>query len=360
MKKFEKIFFSMIAMIMMVAVGSVFTSCSNDDDDFRVPAQEAQLDQALGQDSITTRSMNTVVYTLYSGVPTSTLDNYYGHIFQDRTFVGWKNENNYFYVPNNSGGHPYTYSSYSNLSYENFWNGNCGLAAYVMARAIAYPSSMFGLTHGYQTTQRKKGAKLYCETSMRLHREINSYNFTEPWMKDIYEGLAAGTSSYISDQQYILNPLSATAGATSGFVSPTYQYPKTDTGKNQFKTELETCLAANKPFMCIVGINPASHPIQSHNIDRQDVVFTEDNFPYSTDLTNTNYLKGNGSGHYIVVVGMLKAFGPTWDDFLPDETVIKFIDPYWNAEIIWETSYTKLVNAAVVASNGHINGFGFR
>lgn len=33
MKKFEKIFFSMIAMIMMVAVGSVFTSCTNDDDE---------------------------------------------------------------------------------------------------------------------------------------------------------------------------------------------------------------------------------------------------------------------------------------------------------------------------------------
>jgi len=32
MKKFEKIFFSMIAMIMIVAVGSVFTSCTNDDD----------------------------------------------------------------------------------------------------------------------------------------------------------------------------------------------------------------------------------------------------------------------------------------------------------------------------------------
>ncbi len=52
MKKFEKIFFSMIAMIMMVAVGSVFTSCTNDDDDFRVPAQETQLDQALSQDSV--------------------------------------------------------------------------------------------------------------------------------------------------------------------------------------------------------------------------------------------------------------------------------------------------------------------
>ena len=32
MKKLEKIFFSMIAMIMLVAVGSVFTSCTNDDD----------------------------------------------------------------------------------------------------------------------------------------------------------------------------------------------------------------------------------------------------------------------------------------------------------------------------------------
>lgn len=52
MKKFEKIFFSMIAMIMMVAVESVFISCTNDDDDFRVPAQETQLDQAFNQDSV--------------------------------------------------------------------------------------------------------------------------------------------------------------------------------------------------------------------------------------------------------------------------------------------------------------------
>lgn len=64
MKKLEKIFFSMIAMIMMVAVGSVFTSCSSDDDDFRVPAQETLLDQALGQDSLApmTRGMMTVTY----------------------------------------------------------------------------------------------------------------------------------------------------------------------------------------------------------------------------------------------------------------------------------------------------------
>ena len=63
MKKFEKIFFSMIAMIMMVAVGSVFTSCSNDDDDFPVTT-ETQLDQALGQDSVApmTRGISSVTY----------------------------------------------------------------------------------------------------------------------------------------------------------------------------------------------------------------------------------------------------------------------------------------------------------
>lgn len=75
MKKFEKIFFSMIAMIMMVAVGSVFTSCSNDDDDFPVTAQETQLDQALGQDSVApmTRSMS------YSIAIAQTLKNRYLH-----------------------------------------------------------------------------------------------------------------------------------------------------------------------------------------------------------------------------------------------------------------------------------------
>lgn len=77
MKKFEKIFFSMIAMIMMVAVGSVFTSCTNDDDDFPVPAQETQLDQALDQDSVApmTRAMNS------TGEVTTTRKNWYynGH-----------------------------------------------------------------------------------------------------------------------------------------------------------------------------------------------------------------------------------------------------------------------------------------
>lgn len=60
MNKFEKIFVSLIAMIMLVAVGSVFTSCSNDDDDFRVPAQAQQLEQSLDQDSVApmTRSIS--------------------------------------------------------------------------------------------------------------------------------------------------------------------------------------------------------------------------------------------------------------------------------------------------------------
>lgn len=62
MKKFGKIIILMIAMIMMVAVGSVFTSCTNDDDDFRVPAQESQFKQNLGQDSVSsyTRSLTTL------------------------------------------------------------------------------------------------------------------------------------------------------------------------------------------------------------------------------------------------------------------------------------------------------------
>lgn len=60
MKKFEKIFFSMIAMIMMVAVGSVFTSCTNDDDDFPVTAHETQLDQALDQDTVASMTRSTL------------------------------------------------------------------------------------------------------------------------------------------------------------------------------------------------------------------------------------------------------------------------------------------------------------
>ena len=69
MKKFEKIFFSMIAMIMMMAVGSVFTSCTNDDDDFRVPAQEAQLDQALGQDSVASMTRGITLLSPLSSTP---------------------------------------------------------------------------------------------------------------------------------------------------------------------------------------------------------------------------------------------------------------------------------------------------
>lgn len=63
MKKFGKIIILMITMIMVMTVGSVFTSCSNDDDDFRVPAQESQFDQALGQDSVAPITRGTATYT---------------------------------------------------------------------------------------------------------------------------------------------------------------------------------------------------------------------------------------------------------------------------------------------------------
>lgn len=85
MKKFEKIFFSMIAMIMMVAVGSVFTSCTNDDDDFPVTVHETQLDQALGQDTVAsmTRSVSSLSdWNYIDGDATSCL-------LQHSTHSGW-------------------------------------------------------------------------------------------------------------------------------------------------------------------------------------------------------------------------------------------------------------------------------
>jgi len=121
MKKFEKIFFSMIAMIMMVAVGSVFTSCTNDDDDFRVPAQETQLDQALDQDSVApmTRAMNVTWYRVtntiknryYSGFNSAT-NNTPSNAYNNPVHVGFYSAYNATYNASNS------YSSTLNNLYD--------------------------------------------------------------------------------------------------------------------------------------------------------------------------------------------------------------------------------------------------
>lgn len=360
MKEFKLFILSCFAIICVALFGSVFASCSNDDDLLLVGDSQTELVSSFAQDSVKALTRNSAVYTLYVGVPQTSLLHHYGHIYQDRTFYGWTTESNYYYLPNNSAGHPYTNSGYNSLSYYLKYNKNCGVAAYVMARAIAYPASMFGLSDGYTVQKKKLGAQLYCETSMRLHREISSYNFGTPWIADIYNGLAKGGPNYISDEQFINNHSNPQKGTTSGFVSNVCSYPKTTTGLNNFRSELESCLSAGKPFMMIVGINDNNHPIKINGETRDSADYNRYTYPYTKDLSSYNYLKSNGEAHYIVIVGMDKAFGPTWDDFLPDETKVYFLDPYWNCEVIWETTYTKLMIAANVSSLKNYNGFGFK
>ena len=81
MKKFEKIFFSMIAMIMMVTVGSVFTSCTNDDEQFPICSIETDFDNA---EPLTRSTTSTTYYV------SSTYKNAYKHIKQpDGTSCSW-------------------------------------------------------------------------------------------------------------------------------------------------------------------------------------------------------------------------------------------------------------------------------
>lgn len=180
---------------------------------------------------------------------------------------------------------------------------------------------------------------------MRLKQMRPSYDFGSPQIMDIYEGLAKGSLNTVSDEKFITNPNSPSVGVSTNFVDNKCAHSTAAL----YKTALESCLQRQRPFVSIVRVSPSAHPIGPANRQTQYDSYSN---------TNTgNYISTSGGGHYIVIVGMNKVFDDNWNLDL-NQTTIYFLDPYWNAKALWETTYSKLVNS-VQSAGVSFNGFGF-
>lgn len=331
---------------MIVCLAISFSSCKKEDY-ASSELSESSIYRDLQIDTIGEESTRDVSYYIYKGISATTLFNYYGHVFQDRTFVGWKNENTYTYTPNTSYGYPHP-TGITNNDYELVYNKNCGLAAYVMARGLAYKEySLFALQpyHGLASS-RRYNTKIYCETSMRLHRAFpNNYNFGTPKITYLF-WMAKGDALRRSDVEFLLNPSNPAAGAYPTYFSANCGWST----ENSYKTELENCMDREAPFVTIVRINDSYHPAGSNRHD--DNAYT---FSGTTDVGN--YIGNHTAQHYIVVVAMRKAFDSN-DNFLENQTIVYFLDPYYDYRTIWHTTYSKLVSSAYLSASQNRNGFG--
>ncbi|MDR2541526.1 MAG: hypothetical protein LBD11_07410 [Candidatus Peribacteria bacterium] len=193
---------------------------------------------------------------------------------------------------------------------------------------------------------------VYCQTSMRLHREKPSYNFGIPAIADIHDGIAQGDGVSVSDKEYLTNPTSPTVGSRSNFVDATFSWAKNATGRTAYKNALEASLQRQKPFVTIVKVQTSSHPIKQNGGD-QITLYSSYNW-----ATNTgNYISTSGGGHYIVIVRLEKVTNSN-GDLDGDASKIYYLDPYWDTKVVWETTYHKLVDSAESAGT-YYNGFGF-
>ena len=335
----------MSIMLTALVIGSLLTSCNGEDELMSLISSEINQDI---QDEVTSaKSMSNVSYYVYEGISAPEISRY-GHVYQDRTFNGWMSESSYNYTPNTNKGYPHP-KNVTNNDYCLQYNGNCGVAAYVMARGLAYKDySLFFLqeTHSNAST-RRFNTKIYCETSMRLHRAFPSnYNFGIPAIKYIY-WIAKGDGQRISDVEFIKNPNNPRTGGT--YYTNYFSSACSWTSANAYKTELENCMYRKAPFVTIVRIKPANHPAGNTRHNDNEYIF-------SGTSNVGDYIGSHSSQHYIVVVAMKKAFDSN-HNFLEDKTIIYFLDPYYDYHTLWETTYSKLVSSAYLSSNNR-NGFG--
>ena len=334
---------AIVGMIALIVCASMFTACTQDE---YLPETNQTEEGLVTNDVPMTKAMSSASYYIYEGINPVVLANYYGHVYQDRTFYGWTSESSYTYTPNTNKGYPHPTGITINDYYLQY-NGNCALAAYTMARGLAYKEySLFALQSDHSlASSRRYNTNIYCETSMRLHRAFpNYYNFTTASIQYLY-WMAKGDAYRISDVEFILNPSNPSPGAYNSYFSSQCGW----TTAASYKTELENCMSRKAPFVTIVRIKPANHP--AGNTRHSD---TEYYFSGSTDVGN--YIGNHTSQHYIVVVAMNKAFDSN-DNFLPSETIIYFLDPYYDYHTLWHTTYSNLVSSALLSSNNR-NGFG--
>ncbi|MDR0860399.1 MAG: hypothetical protein LBO09_05515 [Candidatus Peribacteria bacterium] len=349
MKQFKKIS-SLFAVCFIASMLGMFSSCDQDEDIVSVPPPVVEESLSLNNPSLRASSGTTVL-----GLSSSYLTSHYGHVCQHRTFSGWNANSSYELQPNTSNGYPYVVGSFTSLPYQVVVNGNCGVAAYVIARGLGYYGSNppFSLLSDHaNATTRKHNTVVYCQTSMRLHREKPSYNFGIPAIADIHDGIAQGDGVSVSDKEYLTNPTSPTVGSRSNFVDATFSWAKNATGRTAYKNALEASLQRQKPFVTIVKVQTSSHPIKQNGGD-QVTLYSSYNW-----TTNTgNYISTSGGGHYIVIVRLEKVTNSN-GDIDGDASKIYYLDPYWDAKVVWETTYHKLVDSAESAGT-YYNGFGF-
>jgi hypothetical protein len=289
------------------------------------------------------------------GLSQSYLANHYGHVCQHRTFSGWTSNNYYELIPSTSTkGYPYVAGGMNAVSYQMVTNGNCGVAAYVIARGLVYYASLpFSLLVDHTSANaRKHNTVVYCQTSMRLHREKSNYSFGTPAIADIYYGLARGDAGSVSDKEYLDDPNDPTPGFSSNFVDGTFSWSQNSTGRTNYKNALEASLLRERPFVTIVKVQTSNHPIKQHGGDQLTLYSS-----YNWETNTGNYISTSGGGHYIVVVRLEKVTDSN-GDIDGDASIVYYLDPYWDAKVIWETTYHKLVDSVEAAGN-YYNGFGF-
>ena len=164
-KKNFKLFFAMVTVIMVVLFGSVFTSCSNDDDLLLAGDSQTELVSSLAQDSVkaVTRGITSVSYNVYpstgSYVPNSTINlpsscgsgDFYGGVVTayvlsfSNNVVGVKIEKQTpfsYFTQNGTAYLKYAHPCGQILSSLNYSSGSSSVTVY-------YNVSNVGLNYGY-------------------------------------------------------------------------------------------------------------------------------------------------------------------------------------------------------------------
>jgi hypothetical protein len=263
------------------------------------------------------------------------------HVWQNRVTLDWTSTSAYTFYGRKQTTTPRKYPSYlygSDVSkYTVTTTGNCGVAAYVIARAIDLESnsnySMFKLKHDYlNADSRRYNTEIYIETSARLKEADANYGWSSPSLLQL-QYIANGTAYVTSDLAMgVITPPS------SSLIGSTLQNPSNQTA---YETRMINCLTAGRPFIALVSVNSANHPRYGNDGT------PEVNTTNSPDVSS--YLSGSYN-HYIVVVKIAMGTGGSG--------YVYFLDPLWNSQTVWKSTYSSFIQSIASAGGGY-NGINF-
>ena len=301
MKKFEKIFFSMIAMIMMVTVGSVFTSCTNDDDDFPVTAHETQLDQALDQDSVApmTRAANSSYKISESRLA------YFVH-----------------YCQKNAGPQTTNYPDGEGLVSSSVASTYCCPDSYMMAAAC--------LAHykdGYSTSYNATGTKLV--------------------------GIASGANSYYPyNYEYLLCLYNYCNGNDYSFLNATKTGSSStsthESSRSATKTFIENALSNNRFVMVNVNVYGSYDNVNATKYYSTSSSTNNDLTTSPTYITSNDESTSGVYGHIILIIGI--------ETNSTGDGIVTYIDPLAKTRSGGASNrryvrYSNLLNSVLYAGN---------